>query len=121
MLQAIEQSTPPPIPIQIADIGPTNPDPGVMATRPATAPLAAPKHVGLPLKIQSIAIQERAAAAVAMWVATKADVSKPSAANALPALNPNQPAHKSEAPITLKGRLWGGIAPPVRNQFAAQT
>src|SRR3990170_1288761 len=110
MPQAMEQSTPPPMPIQIADIGPTNPEPGVIATNPATAPLAAPKTVGFPLKIQSIAIQERAAAAVARWVATKADVAKPSAASALPALKPNQPTHNSPAPITLNGRLCGGIA-----------
>src|SRR4249919_3730346 len=64
MLQAIEHNTPPPIPIQIAEMGPTNPEPGVIATRPATAPLAAPRTVGLPLKIQSITIQERAAADV---------------------------------------------------------
>jgi len=31
-------------------------------------------------------------------------------ARALPALNPNQPTHNSAAPITLKGRLCGGIA-----------
>ena len=69
------------MPIQIADIGPTKPDPGVIATRPATAPLAAPKTVGLPLKIQSIAIHESAAVAVAIWVTTNADVARPSAAS----------------------------------------
>ena len=54
------------MPIQIAEIGPTNPAAGVIATNPATAPLAAPKAVGLPLKIQSIAIQEMEDQAVEM-------------------------------------------------------
>src|SRR5258707_598225 len=93
----------------IEAIGPTNPEPGVIATRPATAPLAAPSTVGLPRVIQSIAIHESAAAAVAVLVATNALVARPSAASALPPLKPNQPTQRSDAPITLKGRLCGGI------------
>ena len=33
----------------------------------------------------------------------------PSAARAEPALNPNQPTHSMEAPMTVITRLWGGI------------
>src|SRR5262245_1431909 len=106
----MEQKTPPPMPIKMADIGPTNPAAGVIATKPATAPLAAPNTVGLPLRIQSIASQDKVAAAVAICVATKAEVANPSAASALPALKPNQPTHRRPAPITLNGRLCGGIA-----------
>src|SRR3990167_3162788 len=106
----MEQKTPPPTPIRMADMGPTKPDAGVIATRPATAPLAAPRTVGLPLKSQSIAIQARTAAAVAVFVTTNALVASPSAARALPALKPNQPTHSMAAPMTLKGRLCGGIA-----------
>src|SRR5919109_2783293 len=106
----MEHKIPAPIPMMIAEIGPTKPDAGVMATSPATAPLAAPSTVGLPRKSQSIAIQESAAAAVAVLVATKALVARPSAARALPALKPNHPTQRSDAPITLKGRLCGGIA-----------
>jgi len=52
------------------EIGPTKPDAGVIATSPATAPLAAPRTVGLPFKTQSITIHERAAAAAAVLVTT---------------------------------------------------
>ena len=34
----------------------------------------------------------------------------PSAARALPALKPNQPTQSMQAPVTVNGRLWGGIA-----------
>src|SRR5204863_8069440 len=104
-----EQSTPATRPMRIAAIGPTKPEAGVIATRPATAPLAAPSTVGLPRIVQSIIIHESAAAAVAVLVTTKALVARPSAASALPALKPNQPTHKSDAPITLNGRLCGII------------
>ena len=69
----------------MAGMGPTNPEAGVIATSPATAPLAAPRTVGLPLEIHSVNIQERAAAAVARWVTTKALVVSLLAAMALPA------------------------------------
>src|SRR3954468_18387473 len=93
----------------IAAIGPTKPDAGVIATSPATAPLAAPSTVGLPRPSQSIATQESAAAAVAVFVTTNALVARPSAASALPALKPNQPTQRSEAPMMLNGRLCGII------------
>src|SRR5208337_4210291 len=90
-------------------IGPTKPDAGVMATRPATAPEAMPNTLGLPLLTHSAHIQESAAAAVAICVASIAMPARPSAAPAEPALKPNQPTHSSEAPISVKVKLWGAI------------
>src|SRR5689334_21753959 len=80
-----------------------------MATRPATAPLAAPRTVGFPLPIHSANIQESAAAAVAVLVATNALVASAFAARALPALKPNHPNQRSAAPFRTNGMLWGGI------------
>src|SRR5207249_10533430 len=92
-----------------AGIGSTKPDAGVMATRPATAPLAAPSTVGFPLPSHSAPIHERAPAAVAVLLATKALVASAFAATALPALKPNQPTQRSAAPVTVNGRLCGRI------------
>src|SRR5579863_7491926 len=97
-------------PIATAAEGATKPDAGVMATRPATAPEAMPSTLGLPLLIHSANIQARAAAAVAICVTSIAMPARPSAAPADPALNPNQPTHKREAPISVRVRLWGAIA-----------
>src|SRR5438552_14504883 len=88
-------------------IGVTNPEAGVIATRPATAPDAAPRTVGLPRLIHSLNIQPSAAAAAPVLVAVKALTARPLASSALPALNPNQPTHSSEAPMTVIGRLCG--------------
>src|SRR5438132_10806265 len=101
--------TPAPTPMRSDDIGPTNPDAGVMATNPATAPLAAPRTVGFPRYIHSITIHDRAAAAVALFVTTNALVANPPAATALPALNPNHPNHSRLAPKTVIGRLCGAM------------
>src|SRR5262245_62220539 len=80
-----------------------------MATSPATAPLAAPRTVGFPWPSHPALIDESAAAAVAVFVATKALVASPFAASALPALKPNQPNHRSAAPTSTNGMLCGGI------------
>src|ERR1035441_8543803 len=69
-----KQTTPAISPIQSADIGVTNPDAGVIATSPATAPEIAPSTEGLPFRIHSAALQPIAAAAAPKWVATNADV-----------------------------------------------
>ena len=45
-----------------------------------------------------------------MWVTSMAMPAAPSAATALPALKPNQPTHSMHAPVTVMGRLCGGIA-----------
>src|SRR5215468_3550139 len=96
-------------PIKMAAIGVTNPAAGVIATSPATAPEAAPRTVGLPRDDHSVNIQPSAAAAVALLVVMKACAARPLAASALPALKPNQPNHSRLAPITVSGRLCGGI------------
>src|SRR5436309_12598416 len=92
-----------------AGIGSTKPDAGVIATRPATAPLAAPSTVGFPLPSHSANIHDSDAAAVAVLVTTNALVASAFAASALPALNPNQPNQSSAAPVRTKGMLCGGI------------
>ena len=85
----------------------TNPEAGVMATNPATAPEIPPRTLGLPLWIHSAPIQPRAAAAAPKCVATKALVARPDAARALPALKPNHPTHSRHAPMTLITKLCG--------------
>src|SRR2546422_5485204 len=90
-------------------MGATKPEAGVIATSPATAPLAAPRMVGFPRPSHSANIHDSDAAAVAVLVATKALVASAPALSALPALKPNQPTQRSEAPISTKGRLCGGI------------
>src|SRR6185312_4969768 len=72
VLVAKKQMTPPPTPMMIEETGPTNPEAGVIATSPATAPLAAPNTVGLPRTAHSAIIQPNAAAAAAVFVTTKA-------------------------------------------------
>src|SRR6058998_2190604 len=91
------------------EIGPTKPEAGVIATSPATAPDAAPSTVGLPRLIHSVNIQPSAAAAAPVLVAVNALTARPFASSALPALKPNQPNHRSPAPITVIGRLCGCI------------
>src|SRR4030095_14654700 len=93
----------------IAAIGVTKPEAGVIATRPATAPDAAPSIVGLPVLIHSAIIQPNAANDGAVCVAINALDARPFAPSADPALNPNQPTHSIAEPITAKGRLCGAI------------
>src|SRR5580658_6265613 len=92
-----------------AGIGFTNPDAGVMATRPATDPEIAPSTLGFPVCIHSATIQDSAAAAAAKCVATKALVASDDAASADPALNPNQPTHSRHAPMVESTMLCGRI------------
>src|ERR1700738_5220142 len=99
--------TPAATPMITAGVGPTKPDAGVIATNPATAPDAIPSTLGLPLTTHSANIQPNAAAAVAICVTSIAIPARPSAATAEPALNPNQPTHKSDAPISVNVRLCG--------------
>src|SRR5579864_3402148 len=108
-----------------ADIGPTNPAAGVIATSPATLPEIAPSTLGLPLRSHSAPAQPMAAVAAAKCVATKALVARAPELSALPALNPNQPTHIRHAPIKLSTTLWGGISscakPTRRPRKSAQT
>src|ERR1017187_5790276 len=92
--------------------GLTNPEAGVMATRPATQPEMPPRTLGLPFSIHSAKIQPRVAAAAPKWVATNALVARLDAARALPALNPNHPTHNRQAPMKLITRLCGLMAGP---------
>src|SRR5438105_2111392 len=92
--------TPAPRPIRIAPAGATKPDAGVMATKPATAPAAAPSTLGRPLCSHETVIHVSAPMAAAVLVTTKALVARPPAARAEPALNPNHPNHSSDAPST---------------------
>ena len=93
------------LPIKIAASGVTNPAAGVIPTKPATAPVAAPTAVALPRRTDSSINQVKAAAAAPVLVATKATVATPPEASALPALNPNQPNHSKPAPNKMKGTL----------------
>src|SRR5512138_740490 len=99
--------TPAARPMARAPTGSTKPEAGVIATRPATHPDAAPRTVGLPRWIHSANTQESVAAAAATWVATKALTASSFAARALPALKPNQPNQRMPAPKTVIGRLCG--------------
>src|SRR6266566_4178083 len=93
--------------MQSAAGAPTNPDAGVIATSPATAPDAAPTVVAFPCLIHSGMIQPSTAVAVARCVATNALPARPPDESALPALNPNQPNHSIDAPSTTNGTLCG--------------
>jgi len=77
----------------------TKPAAGVMATKPATAPVLTPTTVGFLSINQSSKAHVSAAAAAATCVTISAFAAKPFAAKPLPALKPNQPTHNMEAPI----------------------
>ena len=110
MLTALKQTMPPSAPIAIDASGLTKPAAGVIATSPATAPLAAPSAVGLPLTNQSIRIQAMVAAA-AVLVATNALVPNPPAPSALPALNQNPSAQDRERKVVRRHRLGWEATP----------
>src|SRR5579883_1230529 len=123
-LTARAQTAPATSPITVAPRRFTKPQAGVMATRPATAPEAAPRVVDLPPFSFSTAIQDSSAAAVAVLVFTKAWADSSLAARADPALKPNHPNHRIPAPRTVKGTLCGGIGslgqPRLRPRAAAR-
>src|SRR5512132_2133180 len=87
----------------------TKPDAGVIATRPATAPAAAPRTLGAPLCSHETVIQVSAAIDAAVLVTTKAFAASPPEASALPALKPNQPNQRSDAPSTTIVASCGSI------------
>src|SRR5438105_3716770 len=86
---------------------PMNPDAGVIATRPTTAPEAAPIALVLPVCAQLRKTHHIAATAVAMLVFWNASVSKKPANPALPGLKPNQPNQSSVAPSMISGMECG--------------
>ena len=96
----------------VAQRGSTKPAAGVMATKPATIPEAAPRALAFPILIYSAISQPMSPAPVATWVLVNARTAISSAASTLPALNPNHPNHKSPAPRRVRGRLWGIMSFP---------
>src|SRR5690606_7624203 len=82
--------TPEASPMTMAPLTPTEPQAGVIATRPATAPEAAPSIDALPRSTASMADQDNTAAAVAISVLMKARVAPEVASRLEPALKPNQ-------------------------------
>src|SRR5437660_1873622 len=88
----------------------TYPDAGVIATSPATAPAAAPRTLGAPLCSHETVIHVSAAIAAAVFVTTNAFAASPPEVIALPALKPNQPNHRSDAPRTVIVASWGSSA-----------
>ena len=92
------QAKPATKPMTIAPSRPTLPQAGVIATRPATAPEAAPSIEALPLTSASPMHQASTAAAVAENVLMKARTALLPASSDEPALKPNQPTHSSAAP-----------------------
>src|SRR3954469_12678722 len=93
----------------MAPSGFTDPQAGVIATSPATAPEAAPSVVALESRSRSTTSQPATAAAPATWVLKNATAAEPLAASADPALKPNQPNQSSPAPSTTRGMLCGRI------------
>ena len=89
----------------MAPMGPTKPQAGVIATKPDTAPDAAPNIEALPFIKASPAIQAKVAAAVATKVLMNAKAVRPLASRFDPALKPNQPNHNIEAPTMVKVKL----------------
>ena len=77
---------------------------GVIATRPATTPDAAPRLVACPSRIFSTNNQASSAATVAPIVFSSASPAVPLDATADPALKPNQPNQRSAAPSITSGR-----------------
>src|SRR5262245_19539306 len=107
LVHARNGMTPAPMPITTAPLAVTNPAAGVITTSPATTPEQNPSTVGLPRVIHSSAGHTVDAIAAASVVATNAFDEMPSAATALPALNPYQPTHSMPVPTAVSTRLWG--------------
>ena len=96
-------------PSTMAPTGPTVPQAGVTATRPATMPEAAPSIEALPRIIVSITHQAINAPAVAVKVFSMASTAPPVASRFEPALKPNQPTHRIEAPTMVNVIECGAI------------
>src|SRR5688572_26367087 len=92
-----------------AGIGLTNPEPGVIATNPATHPEMPPRTLGFPCFSHSATVHPNAPAAAPKCVATNALVASAPAPSAEPALNPNHPTQSRQAPMKLSTMLCGFI------------
>src|ERR1051326_6517418 len=97
------------MPIIIAPVGLTYPQPGVITTKPATAPEQKPITVGLPRSAYSTIAQVNEATAVARVVVVNAFAAIPSGASALPALKPYQPTHSKPVPTMQSTMLCGAM------------
>ena len=94
------------MPITMAAHGSTKAQGAVMATRPASMPLIIMPGSGLPVRfqIQAMPVQAPKAAAMAVFVATRANrVSVAAKVDA--ALNPNQPNSRMNVPAMAIG-MW---------------
>src|SRR5262245_16691557 len=98
-VQKNKQMAPAVAPRMTAPIGPAKPAAGVTATKPATRPEHRPSSDTFHLKMNSRIIHASAAAAVARKVLVMASAAEPPASSAEPALKPNQPTHRSAAPM----------------------
>jgi len=88
----------------------TNAQGAVMATRPARQPLMVMPRSGLPATIQQVAVEVNTAMIAAVLVVIKTvAIASGSAFIVEPGLNPNQPSHKTNRPITATDMLWPGI------------
>ena len=90
-------------PMIIAPIIPTEPQAGVIATKPEIIPEAAPSIEGFPLTKDSPNVHAKIAAQVANKVLAKGKVAPEVASRLEPALNPNQPIQRIAAPIKVIG------------------
>src|SRR6266542_1664259 len=97
------------MPIRMAPETVTNPQAGVITTRPATAPEQKPRMLGLPLTAHSVIAQANEPTAVAMVVVMKALAETMSAATADPALKPYQPTQSMPVPTMHRTMLCVGI------------
>src|SRR5437762_12875086 len=92
-----------------APVGSTYPQPGVITTRPPTAPEQNPRTLGLPRSAYSSIAQVNEATAVARVVVMSAFAAIPSGARALPALKPYQPTQSNPVPTMQSTMLWGAM------------
>src|ERR1700740_427723 len=93
----------------IAPLGPTYPNAGVITTNPPTAPEQKPRTLGLPRSAYSSMAHVNEATAVASVVLMNAFAAIPSAARALPALNPYQPTQSKPVPTIQSTMLCGAM------------
>src|SRR5438445_11188332 len=97
------------MPIITAPLLFTKPHAGVITTKPATAPEQKPRMLGLPLASHSAIGHTNDATAVASVVVVNALAAIPSAATALPALNPYHPTQSMPVPIIQSTMLCGAM------------
>src|ERR687891_1603979 len=88
----------------------TVPQGAVIATRPASRPLAVIETSGLLVRSHMTPPATTAPAQAATRVRVATIITNSSAASSEPGLNPNQPMNRMSAPSTTSGMLWPGMA-----------